>query len=601
MSRIDRSWQKFQNLRMNAKTGIFKGVRKAEDATVGHARRFILDRWDNVYEARRNIGIWLSGVGLLIFIMVAHFIFLRSGYTDIAPIRGGTYAEGMVGDISTLNPIYATTASEIAASRLMFSSLFKYDDTGSLSGDLATGYNVDKTGKIYTVSLHQRALWHDNTPLTVDDVIFTLNIIKRSSSGAPNSEGWRNIEFKKVDNTKIEFKLPSAYTPFPNTLTFSILPKHILERVPIHSLREDRFSNSPIGSGPFKFSLLQRTKEANKHTVLHMIRNPRYYKGASKVERFQLHTYSDNESLVAALKSQSINAAADVTSDSFGKLTHDPRFNGYTPTINAGVYAILNTDSEILKDASVRSALRYGLDIKRIKKDIGYNPLSADLPILDSQIASLKNIKISQYNQDKANDILEKAGWKRDVSGIRTKNNEKLILRIALKKDNEYEKVAKNIADQWRLLGIESQISITDTSDPTQNFASLVLQPRDYDVLIYNLSVGADPDVYAYWHSSQAVARGLNLSNYKDGISDDALSSGRSRPKDSLREAKYRNFVNRWIQQVPAIGLYRPAALYVSLKGVQAVNSDMRFILSTDRYFDVQNWTVRTNSVYKTP
>ena len=184
---------------------------------------------------------------------------------------------------------------------------------------------------------------------------------------------------------------------------------------------------------------------------------------------------------------------------------------------------------------------------------------------------------------------------------IRDRNNEKLILRIALKKDNEYEKVAKNIADQWRLLGIESQISITDTSDPTQNFASLVLQPRDYDVLIYNLSVGADPDVYAYWHSSQAVARGLNLSNYKDGISDDALSSGRSRPKDSLREAKYRNFVNRWIQQVPAIGLYRPAALYVSLKGVQAVNSDMRFILSTDRYFDVQNWTVRTNSVYKTP
>ena len=166
----------------------------------------------------------------------------------------------------------------------------------------------------------------------------------------------------------------------------------------------------------------------------------------------------------------------------------------------------------------MRSALRYGLDIKRIKKDIGYNSLSADLPILDSQIASLKNIKISQYNQDKANDILEKAGWKRDVSGIRTKNNEKLILRIALKKDNEYEKVAKNIADQWRLLGIESQISITDTSDPTQNFASLVLQPRDYDVLIYNLSVGADPDVYAYWHSSQAVARGLNLSNYKDGI-----------------------------------------------------------------------------------
>lgn len=601
MARNNRSWRKFQDLRVSAKAGISKRVRKIEGVTLEHARQFILNRWNHVYEVRRNIGIWLCGVGVLIFIMVAHMILLRSSYTEVASVRGGTYAEGLVSDITTLNPIYATTTAEVSASRLMFSSLFRYDDTGSLSGDVATGYKVDETGKIYTVTTHQNATWHDGNPLTIDDIIFTLDTLKKPAASVPQADNWRNIEYKKINDTTLEFILPSPYTPFPNALTFAILPKHILGDVPAHSLRENKFSNSPVGSGPFVFNLLQRSKSEKRHVVLHAARNSKYYKGVPKLERFQLHAYGDNEMLIDALKKQAINAAADVSADSFNELLHDPRFTGYTPAVNSGVYALFNTESESLSNVDVRRALRYGLSTKSVREGLGHNPQPIDLPVLKSQVDGLEEVKVPQYNQDKANDILDKAGWVRDISGVRKKDGQNLMVRMSLKKDPEYERVANNIANQWRSLGADVQLNIIDTSDPTQNFASLVLQPRDYDVLIYELAIGADPDVYAYWHSSQATARGLNFSNYRDGLVDDSLDGGRSRANDNLRDAKYKTFVTRWSQQVPAIGLYRSPSLYVARKGAYAVESDMHFVISADRYYNVLRWTTRVDSVYKTP
>ncbi len=601
MARNNRSWRKFQDLQVSAKQGLSKRVRKVEGATLDHARKFILDRWNNVHEVRRVIGIWLCGVGVLIFIMVAHFIMLRQGYTEVASVRGGTYAEGLVSDISTLNPLYATTSAELSARNLLFSSLFRYDDKGSLSGDVATGYKVDETGKKYTVKINNNVLWHDGKLLTVDDVIFTLNILKNPASGVPQSENWRGVEYGKVDESTIEFTLPAVYASFPNALTFAILPKHILGDVPARVLRENKFSSSPVGSGPFIFSMLQRSNGDKKHTVMHATRNSRYHKGAPKLERFQLHVYGDNGSLVDAIKRQAINAAADVSADDFISLTKDPRFTGYMPLVNAGIYALFNTATDTLSNVDTRRALRYGLSVKNIRDSLGYNPQPMDLPILENQVSGLGDVERPHYNQDKANDLLDSAGWLRDVSGLRKKDGQTLTLRMALKKDPEYEKVAKNIEGQWRALGVDVQLTIIDTSDPTQNFASLVLQPRDYDILLYDLSIGADPDVYVYWHSSQATARGLNFSNYKDGLSDDALESGRSRLNNSLRDAKYKTFVTKWLQQAPAIGLYRTSSLYVVRNGVYAVESDMRFVSSADRYFNVQNWTARTGEVYKTP
>jgi len=144
-------------------------------------------------------------------------------------------------------------------------------------------------------------------------------------------------------------------------------------------------------------------------------------------------------------------------------------------------------------------------------------------------------------------------------------------------------------------LNIESDIKVVDPNDATQNILQTVLQPRNFDVLVYELSLGGDPDVYAYWHSSQATNNGLNFSNYNNAISDDALESGRSKISAKQRADRYAKFTATWQADAPAIALYQPKFDYIHIRNVNEV------VNPVDRYVDVQYWATEKKSVYKTP
>ena len=124
-----------------------------------------------------------------------------------------------------------------------------------------------------------------------------------------------------------------------------------------------------------------------------------------------------------------------------------------------------------------------------------------------------------------------------------------------------------------------------------------MLQPRNYDVLIDELSIGADPDVFAYWHS-----RGLlNFANYSNATSDDALASARVRSEKDLRNVKYVAFAKQWLADVPAIGLYQSNISYVHSKMTRTIGQDQRLISPIDRYSNIRFWTAEQRQVYKTP
>src|SRR5690606_20528314 len=131
-------------------------------------------------------------------------------------------------------------------------------------------------------------------------------------------------------------------------------------------------------------------------------------------------------------------------------------------------------------------------------------------------------------------------------------------------KDEQYEKVAEGLASQWRELGIVVAVNVIDPTAPGTNFVQSVLQLRSYDVLVYELLIGADPDVYAYWHSSQIGSTGYNFSNYSNSPADAALVSARSVLAPELRNIKYKTFASLWLEDVPAIGIYQPVVVYAT-------------------------------------
>ncbi len=589
-------WRRFQKLKINKKN-LSKRARKMETATTRHANRFVVSKLNSIRDVRRHIVGWLSIVGLLIIAVTAQMIWFESSYRTTAAIKGGTYAEGMLGPIDTLNPLYAKSHAELSVSRLLFSSLYDYDNTGHLRPDIATGISLDSTERIYTVTLRKDVKWHDGTNLTADDVVFTVNLMKNPDSRALLQSSWSGITAQALDEHTVQFTLPRMYAAFGHALTFAVLPKHILGSVDPGSMRENTYSLAPIGSGPFSLSYYQ-SMNASTDKIVHMTAWKQYYQGAPKLSRFEIHSYGLSSDISKAVQQHEVNAAFDLNDSDIAKLQGTTV--GQYP-VNSGVYALLNTRSQVLKDKQVRKAMQLGTDTAALRRSFLIQKPALDYPFIPSQITGAPLPLKPAYNTAKAMSLLDQAGWKLANDGTRSKDGVKLAVRLVALKDSQYTTVMQNLSEQWRKLGFTVNIMQFDPTQTDQSFAQAILQPRDYDVLVNELSIGGDPDVYAYWHSSQVTSAGLNFTNYKNDIVDDTLFSARLKNDTTLRDQKYRSFAQIWLDDAPAIGLYQSAVEYTHSAKTTSLPSAEILPTITDRYNNVIYWTADQGHVYKTP
>ena len=158
--------------------------------------------------------------------------------------------------------------------------------------------------------------------------------------------------------------------------------------------------------------------------------------------------------------------------------------------------------------------------------------------------------------------------------------------------------VADAVADELRSLGFNVNVS---TYDENQEFINNVIAKRAYDILIYEVELGAAPDPLPYYRSSQASSAGLNLSNYRNALVDDLLLGARDTLDQTLQAKKYETFLNYWVAGVPAIGLYQPNLTYFYNRNVRTFNNDIRLVTALDRFTDITDWAVAKATKNKTP
>ena len=573
-------------------------VKHAEGATQRHASRFILRRIENVRLVMTEIMIWLAAIALLIAGLGIQYSWNSQGSKKDGAKSGGVYVEGVIGNISTLNPLLAASEPEQAVSRLLFSSLYNYDVTGALHTDLAESMTV-KDDKVYTIKL-RNAVWHDGKNLTAEDVVYTINLIKNPQVRSPLRVNWLDISARAIDDSTVEFMLPAVYAGFSHALTFPVIPKHILQSVSPSSMREADFSSSPVGSGPFAVKRVQTSESTSSTDVVRMEPNTKYYGAVSTLSRLELRAYGNESLLVKAVNSGEVSAASGLSLSAADNIK-SKQYSTKHWLLNKGVYLLMNNRSQTLQDARVRQALRYATDTSSIRATVGDNVARLDTPILQSQIAQKLPVA-PDYNLDKAKALLKEAGWTYNQGQWKGKDGRPLAVAVTTSSGrDEYKKIVDALKQQWSKLGVDVQLREIDTSSTTTSFVQSVLQPRDYDALLYELELGADPDVFAYWHSSQASASGYNFANYSNRTVDNDLVGGRSRTNSALRAAKYIQFVNQWLSDAPAIGLYQSVGSYVLNNGASIVEPRGSLNTMNDRYADVTTWSTGKASVYKTP
>ncbi|MEO6109784.1 MAG: ABC transporter substrate-binding protein [Candidatus Saccharimonadales bacterium] len=589
-------WNRLPKMSFNSKE-LRQRMKKVEGATVKHARRFVFRRLDNFREVRRHIALWIIAIGIVVGASGLQLMWYQQSYRTQAFANDGTYAEAVLGPVNTLNPIFANTSAEESVSNLLFSKLLTYDKTGHLNYDLADSMKISDDRTTYTLTIRPDARWTDGIYVRAKDVVFTVNLLKNPATRSTIT-GWNDITATAVDDLTVSFKLPSVYAAFPHALNFlPILPEHTLRNIEPGAIRENIFSTKPIGSGPFTLRFVQDIDQPTGRKIIHLARNANYYRGIPKLDRFQLHVYGTSDAIAKAFSTAEVNAASDLTVSDVARLSTD-RYSVDRRPINSGVYALFNTTTSVLADKSVRQALQAGTDVGKVRDALGKGTPELHLPFVNGQVTGAVP-DATVYNKAAAEAALEAAGWKLDGT-VRKKDGVPLKLSVVTTKNNDFEKTLDILASQWRGLGITVTTSIVDPTDASQNVAKDILQPRRYDVLLYQLTIGGDPDVYAYWHSSQAT-NGFNFSNYASAISDDALVSARSRVEPDLRNAKYLTFARQWMADAPAIGLYQATTQYAYSKSVHALPADEVLISANDRYAEVLYWSVGNRQVQQTP
>lgn len=574
-----------------------KSIEKAGVQASQEFERKVLKRWQNLKSVRRFVIGWLVLVGLLILGVFLQNRDLNGYYLTEVPVSGGTFREGMVGQISNMNPIFATSAADRVASSLQFNSLFTYNQDGKLVGDLAASIEVSDDGTVYTVELVPNVYWHDGAPFTADDVVYTYEAIQHPDTRSYLNASWRDILVEKKDDLTVTFSLPNEFTPFPHSLTEGgIIPRHILGDVDPSKLRGHSFNNKqPIGTGPFVFeNLLIETSDPQVDGQLRLKENPNYFKGDVKIDNFVLSTFIDRENMIERFLDGELAAIAGLNTVDRERLIGDIDSDWYDLQLNNIVFVFFKTDDGLLKSKSVRQALSLAIDNIAIHDVVSNRYKILDSPILPNQLGYSDKYVQSDVNVKKANQLLSDAGWKQksgdENDGYRYKDGKRLKVQLITQNSDDFPAVAREISQQWLKVGVESEVIAVSESDIQQNNIS----SHNYQALLFGVSLGADPDPFVYWHSSQAGVNGFNLSELEDGVIDDALESGRTRVDSQLREAKYEAFLKRWVDLAPAHALYQPSYGYVQRKNVEGFNS--KTINSpAQRFYNVHEWTVRTD------
>ncbi|MBR2658462.1 hypothetical protein IKD57_01010 [Candidatus Saccharibacteria bacterium] len=548
-----------------------------------HIKENLIARISHIENIKLLIFEWCLLTVALIMLATAQAFWFGDSYAQTAFVDGGTYTEATIGQVDSMNPLFATTDSEKVLSKLMFATLIADDYSGHPGMGLAKSLTPSEDGKVWTLKLKDNLKWSDGEALTNEDVMFTLDLIQNPVVSTVYSANLSGVKINENESGEIVFTLPSAYADFIAMLDIPIVPKHELEDSSPKTLIEDDFSVSPVASGPFILNATQTNSE--EESVIYLSPNPNYYQEKPMLSGFAIHTYEDKEAVEKALKTSAVTATAELNNKDVEDLNLS-NFITKEAGINWGVFAFFNTSNQKLKNKELRQAIRQGINTSAVR-DAAKSTMALNYPIMESQIALSKYPALPEFNHDAA--VAKIA----EITG-----GETLQINVTTVDSGYLPEAAEVIAEELRGLGIASQVIVYSEN---QDFITNVLSPRHYDILVYEIELDVDPDPLPYYHSSQASASGLNLSNYRNALVDDLLVGARETLDTDLRSRKYETFLEHWAEDVPAIGLFQANLVYLYNKNVRTFGESVKLAAPLDRFSDITNWAVARGTKNKTP
>ncbi len=516
--------------------------------------------------------------------------------TKAIPTYGGEYIEGIVGQPAHINPLLSSSnETDADLARLIYSGLFKYDSQGHIIPDLAESYELSDDKTTYTVHLRQNVLWHDGEPFNATDVSFTINLLSDPAYKSPLRNNWQGIQTTVLDNYTIQFKIDKPYVGFLSNLVFGILPKHLWDSITANNFTLNPMNLKPVGTGPYKYDSAQKDSSGNI-VAYKLVSNPNYFASKPYIAKMTFNFYADEESALSALNRKEIMGIGGISSGGLNGIKVQKSIAVYKLNLPRYFAVFFNQTKSIpIANDEVRAALSLATNRQAIIDKVLYgNGQPVYSPFLPGMIGYSSDLAKSEFNIDKANQLLDSKGWTRGEDGWREKDGTPLEINLVTTDWGELTQTANILKDQWAKIGAKVNVKSLSISDVQENY----IRPREYEALLFGQVVGADPDPYSFWHSTEKKDPGLNLSLFGNDTTDALIDNGRMEFDPQKRAQNYIDLQKAISAEVPAIFLYSPSYAYPVSRAVQGIHLE-NLISPAGRFNDVTSWYIKTKRVKK--
>ncbi len=516
-----------------------------------------------------------------------------------------------------LNPHFAVGAKDSEGCRIFYEPLAAWDPDGNLVPVLAAEIPDTENGGIaadgmsVTWKLKKGVQWHDGWPFTADDVVFNWEYASDPATAATTIGIYQDVKVEKLDplTVRVLFKRP---TPFwAGRANGMIIPKHLFEPYKGTNSREAPANLKPVGTGPYRFVDFKPGDlvKGERNPAYHMSNRPYFdtiemKAGGDAVSAaraviqtgeydFAWNTQVEDEILLKLENTDNARGRIEIVSS---MAVEHIQINSADPwTEVEGERSNAKTKHPLFSDPAVRQALRLLVDRTSIQAHIYGRSGVATGNFINAPARFVSQNTKWEFNIEKANQLLEQAGWKRGQNGIRAKDGKQLKLVFQTSINAPRQKTQAIIKQACQRAGIDMELkSITASVYFSSDVANPDTTMKFYaDIQMFTIGVNAPPDPEGFMRqflSSEIATKknkwqGRNTSRWRNDAYDQAFHAAEGELDPVKRAALFIAMNDMVVQEGVVIPI-------VHRRQVSAVSDKLRAPLSgwDNTFWNLQDW-----------
>lgn len=450
------------------------------------------------------------------------------------PDRGNRLVIGLQQEPDKLNTMLNAMVTGTYVNQTIHGYFAKYDEDMVLVPELIEEIPTLENGGVapdglrYTYRLREGVTWHDGTPLTAADVVFTADALLDERHGIESRLPWDQVaRIETPDERTVVFHLREPYAPFVTELlvTSHLMPKHLLEDAVGFEFGNHPWHRAPVGLGPFKF------KEWRPGSSITVARNDDYFRGVPGLDEIEFRFIPDSNTLFLELQAGGIDILNSFDTDKRDRIEALP---GVRVTVTPSLmweHLDMNMSDPLLADRRIRQAIQLAVDREQIAQGVyggNWDPAHGDvypnLPWFNPKVR-----EIVRHDPEAAKALLDEAGWVPGPDGIRRKDGEPLRIEISTTAGRQLRVLTQEVLQQ-QLRGVGIDLAIQNYQS-TVLFAPFesngVLKRGKFQLGMYAWITSPDPNKFTLYHSSQIPPpSGQNHPRWSNPRVDELLEAG---------------------------------------------------------------------------